>query len=265
MIYKQQLLQIRNVIADKHEELIAENKLLPEGDLHIVTRNGKCFYYQRFAKKGNRKKEHRYGISDNHELIFALVRKRYVEKAIAVVEKDIKLLDYAIKGFESIDENAVMKNFFNKYPQLYDGIFYNKVNAREWEECYEPPKDFYSVDLKSVSLKGVDMRSDGEIYITSRLDHFKIPHRYEANLIHPNLSGYHPDFTILRPRDNKLIYWEHFGKVNDDDYIRYNIEKVTLYIEYGITPWDNLIMTFNNKEGGFNAKLIDAMIEAWLL
>ena len=265
MIYKQQLEQIRTTLFHKRADMISEMNTLPDGNLYIQVKGGRYYYFQRFAKKGNRKKEHRYGISDDHDLIFALVRKRYVENALSAVEKDIEILDCAIQDFKPVDENAVMKEFFNKYPQLYDGIFYNRLNAREWEECYEPPKDFFSEGLKSVSLKGIDMRSDGEIYITSRLDHFKIPHRYEANLSHPDLSGYHPDFTIIRPRDNKLIYWEHFGKVNDDEYIRYNIEKVTMYIEYGITPWDNLIMTFNNKEGGFNAKLIDAMIEAWLL
>lgn len=53
--------------------------------------------------------------------------------------------------------------------------------------------------------------------------------------------------------------------VNDSEYVRSIIGKVCDYIDYGIRPWDNLIMTFNNEKGGYNGKLIDAMIECCLL
>ena len=60
------------------------------------------------------------------------------------------------------------------------------------------------------------------------------------------------------------MYWEHFGKVNDMDYVIKNIGKVQDYIEYGISPWDNLIITFNNEKGGYDGKMIDAIIECRL-
>ena len=41
--------------------------------------------------------------------------------------------------------------------------------------------------------------------------------------------------------------------------------KLERYREYGITPWDNLILTYNFSGGGFNTRLIDSMIEGWLL
>lgn len=53
--------------------------------------------------------------------------------------------------------------------------------------------------------------------------------------------------------------------MNDFDYVRNNIGKVSKYIEYGIKPWDNLIMTYNNEKGGYDGRIIDAMIESWLL
>ena len=222
-------------------------------------------YYQRFAKTGNRKKERRYGISNDSDKVLGLVRKQYVEAALKGVKKDISLVEKALVKYTPIDEHSVMGAFVAKYPQLYEGLFYNTIRRDEWEKSFTPKEDFYVDGLKSVSLKGVDMRSGGEIYITSRLDHFGIPHRYEAPLDIIDIDGYAPDFTILRPRDNKIIYWEHFGKVNDEDYVMWNIQKVTNYIQHDIVPWDNLIMTYNNKKGGFDARIIDAMIEAWLL
>ena len=264
MIYKNELIRIRDVMNERVKDFNKELRTLPEGRLVAVRRNGKYQYYQHLSATGNRKKERRYGITSNPDMILGLVRKRYILSALSSLKKDISMMDNLLLKYEATDEESVMKKFSDRYPQLVDGIHYGKITRESWENEFVPQKGFYEEDLTSISLKGVPMRSEGEIYIASRLDHYGIPYRYEEKLKVPDL-GEVPDFTILRPRDNKIFYWEHFGKTHDDKYVRDNMEKVYRYIEYGIAPWDNLIMTYNYKEGGFNAKHIDAMIEAYLL
>lgn len=264
MIYENELIRIRNVMNERVSDLNKELKKLPDGMLVVVCYNGKYQYYQRFPATGNRKKERRYGITSKPDVILGLVRKRYILAALPALEKDISMMDSLLLKYEATDENSVMNKFIDRYPQLVDGLHYGKITRESWEKGFVPQKGFYEEDLTSLSLKGVPMRSEGEIYIASRLDHYGIPYRYEEKLKIPDLGDV-PDFTILRPRDNKIFYWEHFGKTNNDKYVRDNMEKVYRYIEYGIAPWDNLIMSYNYKEGGFNAKHIEAMIEAWLL
>ena len=165
--------------------------------------------------------------------------------------------------YTPVAEASVMQAYCAKYPELARGIFKGGSDPAAWADEYEQPV-FYADDYKSVSAQGEDMRSGGEMYISARLDHYGIPYRYEAETGIPDLN-YAPDFTIMRPRDHKIIYWEHFGKVNDYGYVLDNFGKVKDYISYGIKPWDNLIMTFSNEKGGYDGKLIDAMIECWLL
>lgn len=264
MIYKNELARLASLLRDREEDLTAELRTLPAGTLYIRFWNGRYYYYERFPAVGNRKKERRYGISKDNEKIFGLVRKRYVNAALDIVRRDREIIEKALIRFRPSDEASLMDDFLKRYPQLDEGIYSVRNSLKDWADSYKPDETFYAQDLKSVSHNGVKMRSDGELYITARLDHYGIPHRYEAPLNIPDL-GYHPDFTIIRPRDKKIIYWEHFGMVNDDNYVMGSVEKVIKYIEYGIEPWDNLIMTYNNKNGGFNAKLIDCMIEGWLL
>ncbi len=264
MYYKEQLetirINLRELLVDFEDEL----NDLPDGTLLVYDKRGKRYYCQRLRPEGNRKKEHRISINKDSEMILALARKKYVEAALEIVKKDIAVIDNAISQFIPVNEESVMDSFCIKYPELSKGIYYGKTDPEAWVASHVPQKDFYVEDLKSVSAQGEDMRSGGEMYISSRLDHFGIPYRYEAPLNIPDLN-YNPDFTILRPRDRKIIYWEHFGKVNDYEYVLRNIGKVRDYIDYGIKPWDNLIMTYNNEKGGYNGKLIDAMIECWLL
>ena len=263
MYYKEQLSVLRTLLNDRLLDLNNEIKDLPEGNLYIYQKGGKHYYAQRLPKGGNRKKEHRVAITKDSETVLALVRKKYVEGAIENIKNDIVHLDNAIANYSPIGEESVMKAFCDRYPELSGGIYYGRRDLESWVSDYVP-REFYEEDLKSVSAKGERMRSGGEMYIAARLDHFGIPYRYEDDTGIPDLS-YAPDFKILRPRDRKIIYWEHFGKVDDYQYVLDNIEKVRKYIDYGIKPWDNLIMTFNNEKGGFNGKLIDAMIECWLL
>jgi hypothetical protein len=74
-----------------------------------------------------------------------------------------------------------------------------------------------------------------------------------------------PDFMIKRPRDGKIIYWEHFGKTDSGGYLSGNEVKLIEFEGVEIAPWDNLIITYDTKDGGIDAKIIEAMIQGWLL
>ena len=265
MYYKEQLESMRKSLCDLLSDLSFELGDLPEGCLYAYEKGGKFYYCRRFPKGGNRKKEHREAITKDSTMVLALVRKRYVEAAIENLKSDIAEIDRTISNYRPVGEQSVMREFVSKYPALIEGLNYGRRDPKKWARQYSPSEGFYEENLKSVSAQGEKMRSGGEMYIAARLDHYGIPYRYEdSSGLHPDLR-YVPDFKILRPRDRKIFFWEHFGKVNDYEYVRNNIVKVSDYIEYGIRPWDNLIMTFNNEKGGYNGKIIDAMIECWLL
>ena len=264
MFYKRTPMDIKTQLEEKRSDLIKELSDLPDGQLLIYEKRGKRYYCQMFPKKGNRKKERRIGITKDTDMVFSLVRKRYLKRSLNLIAHDISVIEKALAKFSPINEEAVMAEFIERYPELEAGMYYGLRNTESWADDYTQGEDFFEEDLKSLSSQGEKMRSGGEMYIASRLEHYGIPYRYESPTGIPDIS-YVPDFTILRPRDRKIIYWEHFGKIDDNEYIKDNIRKVEKYIEYGISPWDNLIMTYNNKRGGYDGKLIDAMIKGWLL
>ena len=68
-----------------------------------------------------------------------------------------------------------------------------------------------------------------------------------------------------READNKIFYWEHLGLVADSGYIDNNLLKLREYEQIGITPWNNLIITYDQGDGGIDVKIIDAMIQGYLL
>ena len=264
MLYQTQLESLLESIVNKRNSLADELRSLPEGDLHIMQQDGSIFYNERFPKKGNRKKERRRGITKDKDAVFALVRKKYVEKALIAMDADIAVLEKALKNYVPCDESSVMRDFVYKHPELASGIYRDASGLDEWAANYERKKDFYEESLASVSSSRDLMRSRGEIIIGEKLKEYGIPYRFEAKLDIPDLP-YVPDFTIKRPRDGMIFYWEHIGDVNDEDYMAGNEHKFERYEEYGIVPWKNLIVTYDFENGGVNVPLIEAMIHAWLL
>lgn len=264
MVHKKELDRILSVLIENKDDLEQELETLPEGILYCLKRKGRWFYYKILPKEGNRKKEKRIGITNDIDEVFALVRKLYISKALIRVRRNIGVVEMAIKHYKASDENTVMENFLAKHPELSAGIYHGIQSDEAWADDFERQKDFYKDQLTRVSASGIPMRSDGELYIAARLDHYGIPYRYEDSIPHPDVSSI-PDFTIRRPRDGKIIYWEHIGRIGDEDYMKRNEGKFVEYENADIVPWDNLIVTYNMKSGGFDAKIIEAMIQGWLL
>ena len=264
MVYRKELERIHRELTERYEDLKNEMQKLPEGELMCIEQDGVQKYLQRIPATGNRKKEHRYGVKRDRVRLEGLVRKEYVTKALRVLEHDIHTLEMAVKRYKPSDENSVMKDFSEKYPELAASIYNDGFDIEKWKADYERKEDLYPESLKQTAADGSKRRSLGELIIGSRLNHYGIPFRFEAEIDHPDIP-YVPDFTIIRPRDGKIIYWEHLGDVNNQTYLNNNKHKFDVYERYGIVPWDNLIISFSQKDYGINEKLIDNLIQGWLL
>ena len=219
---------------------------------------------QRIPAKGNRKKEHRYGVKRKPEVLNGLVRKEYVTETLKVIDQDIRAVDLACRRYRPIDENTIMKEFLTEYPELAGGIYHGMIDAEEWVNRFPRMDNYHPENLKHTAADGTKSRSKNELYIASRLDHHGIIYRWDCPTDIPGL--YHcPDFTILRRRDGKIIYWEHCGMMDLPGYRERNTRRLNDYEKAGIVPWDNLIVTYDTVKGGLRADLIEAMIKCWLL
>ncbi|MBQ9075642.1 MAG: hypothetical protein IJY32_06745 [Mogibacterium sp.] len=264
MIYKETLERMREELCERRDDLCCEMDGLPDGNLKCVGKGKKRKYYQRLPVKGYRKKERCYGIKKKPEILYGLVRKRYITKALPVIERDLKAIDSALRWFRPADEDSVMENFTAKYPELADGIYRYIPDVEEWKNAFRPMDDFHPENLKAVDLHGTRKRSNTELYIASRLDHYGLVYRHDCPTGIPGLYRY-PDFQILRPRDLKKIYWEHFGMMDDLEYFIDYKRKMEEYEKFGIVPWDNLIITYGNSKSGIDGRMIESLIRAWLL
>ena len=130
---------------------------------------------------------------------------------------------------------------------------------------------------KTVTMtNGMKVRSKSEAAIFDLYMKNKIPFHYDEVLKFDcqlkadspglfdagnNVIYRSPDFIAVR-KDGKIIYHEHFGRLDDPEYLRLAQEKLKVYYACGIVPWDNLIITYDLPGGGIDLKHVKAELAA---
>ena len=70
----------------------------------------------------------------------------------------------------------------------------------------------------------------------------------------------HPDFSILRIRDRKILYLEHNGKVGDQQYADDMVDRINKYEAAGIHQGDRLFLTYETVNKPLDDRVLDIMI-----
>lgn len=114
------------------------------------------------------------------------------------------------------------------------------------------------------------VRSKSEQTIVGITDRLGVVSHYEEKVIRKigeesiQICRFSPDFKYLR-YDGKIIYHEHFGRMDDPNYRANREAKLKEYEAFGIVPWDNLIETYDTVDGTIDPVAIEATLRNWLL
>lgn len=221
--------------------LQAQLETFPDGDF-FSNKNGnryKWFYIQNGKKK--------YLDKSNQSLAEQLAIKKYLSLQLNDCIHEKNAIDFYLRHHVPAKaEQLLIKN--SDYQSLLSSYF--RPLSKELEEWGKSPfNQCTNYPEKKIHLapSGNMVRSKSEMLIDMLLYTNNIPFRYECEL---ELNGIiiYPDFTIRNPRTGKLLYWEHFGKMDDPDYARKTSRKLNTYISNNIIPDIDLITTYETKD-----------------
>ncbi|MBQ6845293.1 MAG: ATPase [Agathobacter sp.] len=108
------------------------------------------------------------------------------------------------------------------------------------------------------------VRSKSEAMIAKVLKQHKIPYRYEAKLELDGVTIY-PDFTIRHPKTGDFFYWEHFGLLDNQEYIKNMHLKLQTFTSNNLMPGICLIMTYENQEHPLTFEMIEILVKYYFL
>ena len=109
-----------------------------------------------------------------------------------------------------------------------------------------------------MTSSGIKVRSKSEVMIAEVVSSYNLRFEYERSIelwTDGGMIRVNPDFTF----DNKYgqsVYWEHFGMLGVEQYRKSALRKLNTYIENGIIPSVNLIITAETLDGSIDVNSI---------
>ena len=228
--------------------------LFPEGWVSIRSRNDRYYYYLSGYNSDDKY------LKDN-EQIDTLLQKDYLKKVLRQAKRELSAIEKMSKLYPSTLAEDV-------YDQLSEGRkshikpinVYDDAYAQKWMEVPYKRKPFKKDMPEFYTTKGERVRSKSEIIIADRLRANGIPYRYECPL-KVGKKIIHPDFTILRMSDRKILYHEHCGKMDDPKYIEDMLTRGKDYSLEDILLGDRLFYTFESDTTPLDVAMLDMLIK----
>ena len=230
---------------------------LPEGRIYVKRRNNRTYYYMFGAKTDNKEK---YISKDDSDLIESLLQKKYLETVLKTAKAEWKVLDKIKKSYPStVAEDIYERLSEDKRKYVKPIIPTDEQYAKRWEKKpYDKnPIPDYLPTYKT--MRGERVRSKSEMIIADRLYLNGIPYKYECP-IKVGDEIIHPDFTILRISDRKILYLEHCGMLDDPKYADDLVRRASLYALEGIVMGDRLFYTFESSKTPLDVRVVEALI-----
>ena len=222
---------------------------LPKGNIYYKENNGhKRPYVRRNGKECylNQKKM---------KEIIGLRNRKEIERALRLIDDNIRVLD-SIEG-DIADFDAIV-------PQLADQKETEGMNRSQKAEFIS--NRFASEENRANSRKrnmtsdGIGVRSRAELILYEHFKSLGLEFYYEKPLMIDGIV-FHPDFTIVRKSDRKIILWEHNGMMDRPDYVATFQRRQFQYAGAGYLPFVNLIYSYDFGEDTIDLLYVDRLLE----
>ena len=252
-------------IVEKHLELCREQIAslkqqlgqFPEGTLH-VWKNGNYFTWE-------------VAMPDGRRIYVPKSKREYASSLVAKKACQAQLHDLLIEEEACMRYLRYMKKSCREFPEfLASGPAYRDLlpqqakndeqRIEEWMRAPFRKYDKYPEGRSVPTLSGGYVRSKSEAIIAGQMDIMGIPYRYEE--VH-KIGGVDIacDFTALCVKNWSEIIIEHFGMMDDPEYVRSFNRKIRLYTENGYIPDLNLLIFFETSDVPLDVRMVARKLE----
>lgn len=261
---------IRNE-ADKLEkdlEIIKKFKQQqPEGSLKCQKKGNEFFYYQQYHNEVSNKWETHYIKRKDISLAKALAQKQYYARLEPLLEKKQKLINDFIRKYCPEEMEQVYDRLGDERKSLVTPMVMSKEEIiHRWNTEEYESNVFHPENLKFETQQGEMVRSKSEVIIANILHSHKadILYKYERPLVLEKEGSkkiIYPDFTILNRHTGRIVYFEHAGKMEDSHYANEFVKKMNTYVNNGLLPGRDVLMTFETMVNPLDVSVVKKMIK----
>lgn len=269
LFMREELLNIKVKLKRIFELAEAAGRKAPPGSLRITKHRNKVQYYHVLPETGGNGK---YIRNADIAMVSALAQKSFDRKMRNDAKQIIDAIDSFLKGIEPFKELSD-----NEFGEVYDCLPEQRKDlvqpyilpedeyAEQWQSAEYAGNEYLGENRRLCTERGEMVRSKSEKIIADKLFMKNIPYHYEKPLEIRNHGVVYPDFTLLNRRTRREYYLEHFGLLDDCEYMQKTLSKLECYITNGIFPGKQLLITCESGEHPLNMEIVESLISEYLL
>lgn len=247
--------EIAKLLANKTAKL----EHYPMGKLRISMKKGHPEYYFRHQCGNN---NGHYLTNPKKSLVVELAQKSYDEKIVSRLREEKKILEKLISFYQKRNPELLFQSFSRQRQKLITPVTLPLDTFMEKWKLSKKSENPYKEKPSFQTTSGVYVRSKSEVMIADTLFKKNIPFIYE-NPIEIGKRTFYPDFTCIHPISHKIIIWEHFGMMDNQDYANTFAEKINAYEENNYFLGKNMICTFETSKLPLTPQKINNTVNAY--
>ncbi|WP_026507502.1 hypothetical protein [Butyrivibrio sp. MC2013] len=236
-----------------------EEDSFPEGRLRVSKTTNQTRYY-RMMDTGDETGE--YLNTKQKELIRLLSQKDYNKRFLKCARLELYKLQSFLTLYQKVQADRIYDDLRMERKKLVEPyILTDELVAAKWMSKSFKSNPYKSENRIFDTKRGEKVRSKSESIIADILFELGIPYKYECPLKMKNGQIKYPDFTLLNIKTKEVIFFEHFGCMDDEEYRANTMNKMDTYRKNGIYPGKNLIFTYETENNPLDIKGVRLMLE----
>lgn len=257
---------------DAREELLdsviakikRSRKKVPDGRIRICkNKNGRVQYYLLTDPEN---KTGKYIKKKDRGVAYAIAQKEYNRRVLELATKEKNYITKFRKNVKPIQFEDVYANMCKDRKDMISPVYLpDDEFIKRWLSVEYEKLPFTNKSPEYYSQKGERMRSKSEVIIADMLTKYNIPYMYEFPIELVDIGIVHPDFRILNVRKRKIIFWEHYGLMDDRDYRNDKMIEIEKYHKSGYVLGDNFIFTMETMKCPLSINMVDHFIRCYCL
>lgn len=259
-ILQEELVQLNQVVEMAKQRLTN----VPEGHLRVREWNGKTEYYYRNSMAEDTKESRnngRYLRKKENVLAKSIAQRDYDTMVMNKAEERIQAIEKFLRTYEKTSLKQLYQDTIPGRRKLIEAeIISDAEFAKQWQAVGYTGKGFADEENEIITERGERVRSKSEKIIADKLYSLGIPYRYEYPLELAGNVRIYPDFTILKLPEREEVYLEHFGMMDDADYVDNVLYKLNTYEKNKIYLGMNLFITHETSKNPLNTRALDGML-----
>jgi len=241
----------------------------PNGNLQCFRNsNYYTWYLVTYSDADNGKKKNRTRIKKKDiALATKLAQKGFNEDALRIEKKQLKAIQLFLKYYPQDEPGQKYFERNYEYMRLSKPQYAkHKYSDSEWAWMNKPRpvSQEWQHELIVPTVLEYYVRSKSEADFIAKFVELGIVFRYEwPTWINGYDNHVFPDFRILNTKTGEEYIVEHFGKMDDQNYVFKQGDKLDKYLQNGWLPGKNLFLSYETKATPFTLQDAEEKIREW--